>query len=215
MQSQPSNPFQTIDELESGKLAFSETVQKELLNICSMKDIEINKKIKAQDKIQLYTGEHLYTLLGPRNNLKLDAARILIQNEVPFNQERLMTWLDQDCFSNEYCYIGECAHSMMAYLRYLNVINNQEEVSKIIHCIHMQQDGKGRWSKFPFHYTLYTLLECGSEQAIAELKYAKPAIQRSLKKRSRMGNKYHDRKIQLMEQILQLIDEHTPRLMLY
>ncbi|MHA2274637.1 MAG: hypothetical protein ACXAC2_02630 [Candidatus Kariarchaeaceae archaeon] len=215
MQPQHSSPFHIIDELESGKLAFSEIIRDKLLTICDMKDNEMNRMIKTHDRIQLYTGENLYTLLGPRNTLKLDAARLLIQNGTQFNQEDLTSWLDQSCFSNEYCFIGECGHSMIAYLRYLNVIDNQQEIDKIVHCITSQRDGKGRWKKFPFHYTLYALLECTSEQVLSELQYAKSAIQRSLNKRSRVRNKYQDRRIQLMKQVLELIDRHTPRLILF
>jgi hypothetical protein len=43
------------------------------------------------------------------------------------------------------------------------------------------QDGKGRWKRFPFYYTLLALSELDIPPARRELKYAQPAIERALK----------------------------------
>ena len=47
------------------------------------------------------------------------------------------------------------------------------------------RDGKGRWGRFPFYYTLLALSEIDSTKAKAELKYCQPACEKSLKRLSK------------------------------
>ena len=44
------------------------------------------------------------------------------------------------------------------------------------------RDGKGRWGRHPFYYTLFTLSEIDSPKAKAELKYCQTACEKSLKR---------------------------------
>ena len=43
------------------------------------------------------------------------------------------------------------------------------------------RDGKGRWEKFPFWYTVLALSDMEHDAALAELRYAAPALQRALR----------------------------------
>jgi hypothetical protein len=47
------------------------------------------------------------------------------------------------------------------------------------------RDGKGRWRRFPFYYTLLALGGIDMPAATRELKYAAPAVERALKSSSR------------------------------
>ena len=43
------------------------------------------------------------------------------------------------------------------------------------------RDGKGRWRRFPFHYTLLALLDIDRPAVIAELRYTARSCERSIK----------------------------------
>ena len=51
--------------------------------------------------------------------------------------------------------------------------------------LHEDRDGRGRWSSFPFWYTILALSEIQSPVAMAELRYAAPVLERSLATRGR------------------------------
>ena len=44
------------------------------------------------------------------------------------------------------------------------------------------RDNKGRWRRFPFHYTLLALNEMDFPAAIREMKYAAPSVERIAKR---------------------------------
>jgi hypothetical protein len=63
------------------------------------------------------------------------------------------------------------------------------------------RDGRGRWRRFPFYYTLLALSEASGGSAEPELRYAAPGLERMLKRRAR-GDRYHRRRRTLAERIL-------------
>ncbi len=44
------------------------------------------------------------------------------------------------------------------------------------------RNGKARWGRFPFYYTISALIEMDMPQALAELKYCAPSAERCLKR---------------------------------
>ena len=63
------------------------------------------------------------------------------------------------------------------------------------------RDGKGRWGRFPFWYTLLAVSELHSKAAVAELRYAAPVLERSVK-RPPHAEAYAQRRQALAERVL-------------
>jgi len=161
--------------------------------------------------VRLFTGETLRTKLATWNVLSAEAARLLIlfggdDARVREAIARAASWLDVSCFVTGDCVIGECAHSFVSHLRFLNVA--EASVPELVHRLNVvreQRDGAGRWQRFPFYYTLLTLSEIPIEAAKAELRYAVPACDRVL---SRGGKDvvYGARRKALVERVIALDD---------
>jgi hypothetical protein len=47
------------------------------------------------------------------------------------------------------------------------------------------RDGRGRWRRFPFYYTLLALTEIPDSRATSEMRYAAPVLERMLKREGR------------------------------
>lgn len=67
-----------------------------------------------------------------------------------------------------------------------------------------RRDGRGRWTRFPYYYTLLALLEGGVKSALGEMRYAAPGLERMLK-RPGSRDKYTVRRRTLAERVLELI----------
>jgi hypothetical protein len=63
------------------------------------------------------------------------------------------------------------------------------------------RDGKRRWHRFPFYYTLLALSEMDGEEVALEIEYAAPVLERMLRRRSR-GGKYEKRRRAVAERLL-------------
>ena len=59
----------------------------------------------------------------------------------------------------------------------------------------------GRWSKFPFWYTVLALSDMDRPSALAELRHAAPALQRAMKARPKQ-DKVAQRRLSLAEHVL-------------
>jgi len=149
-------------------------------------------KMDLVKKNHLITGEKLSTKLAVKNISTIQKARLLSSLSAPnatdkSNLQKLDEWIKKQCFA-EFCGVGECRHSSMAYLRYLGTLNDEIAVSTgetFIQRLSESRDGGGRWKGFPFYYTLLVLSEIPSQDARTELQYAVPACQRAMKRISR------------------------------
>ncbi|HPQ39570.1 MAG TPA: hypothetical protein PLV45_04290 [bacterium] len=63
------------------------------------------------------------------------------------------------------------------------------------------RDGKGRWRRFPFYYTLLALTEIPGRQSDDEIRYAAPGLERMLKRKER-GDRYDRRRRAVAETLL-------------
>lgn len=63
------------------------------------------------------------------------------------------------------------------------------------------RDGKGRWRRFPYYYTLLALTEVPGKRAVEEMRYTAPGLERMLKRKPR-GDRYDLRRRVLAERIL-------------
>ena len=149
-------------------------------------------KMDLVKKDRLVTGEKLSTKLAVKNIGTIQKARLLSSLSVPHavdksNLQKLDEWIKKQCFA-EFCGVGECRHSSMAYLRYLGTLNgdtNKSTVDTFVHKLSECRDGGARWKGFPFYYTLLVLSELTSQDARTELQYAVPACHRAMKRINR------------------------------
>lgn len=83
--------------------------------------------------------------------------------------------------SGKYC----CGTCSVAFWRNLNVggFNHQEKrLANGLADLKKARLGTGKWRLFPFFWTLSALTELEMKEALEEIRYAAPAIERSLKK---------------------------------
>ncbi len=132
-----------------------------------------------QEGVRLFTGERLRTKLATRNILTEEAARALTLFDVGEDiLERTDRWLLEQCFASA-CTVGECAHSTVGLMRYLAVggLDSEKRLNAHIAVLSQHRDGKGRWRRFPFYYTLLALSETDLPAAVEEMRYAAPACE--------------------------------------
>jgi len=63
------------------------------------------------------------------------------------------------------------------------------------------RDGRGRWRRFPFYYTLLALAEIPGPRAAREIRYAAPVLERMMKRRGR-GDRFDLRRRALADRAL-------------
>ncbi|MFX0061537.1 MAG: hypothetical protein ACFFC7_05065 [Candidatus Hermodarchaeota archaeon] len=167
--------------------------------------------------LRLFTGEKLKTKLATRNIFGQEATRLLRLSNISTEEvqtiiEKADRWMLKSCYAADYCFIGECAHSAIGFMRYLAVAepkNTEQQLIKYIELIRKRRDGKGKWKGLPFHYTLLTLLEVNNLLVIDELRYTLPAIERSLK-RTNNNDKFSQRRRDVMKRVLDKLRDQKP-----
>lgn len=158
--------------------------------------------------VLLFTGEKLQTRLATRNILTAEAARalVLLDGSSAEAQDMLVRtnrWLFEQCFSRS-CTIGECAHSTVGLMRYLAVARLDDVERRLaahVAVLSEHRDGKGRWARFPFYYTLLALTEIALPSAVDELRYAVPACRRVLE-RSSQDDRFSQRRRDILRRAL-------------
>jgi len=161
---------------------------------------------------QLFTGERLRTKLAVWNALTAESARLLAllgRDEACEEAiRRASAWLSPRCFASRDCVIGECAHSFVANLRYLNAIGEDPSiVTRHVHLLGRHREENGRWRRFPFYYTVLTLSEIQSEVARSELRHAIPALLRANPTSSKL-EKHVLRRSRLIDRVIARFELH-------
>ncbi len=158
--------------------------------------------------VRLFTGERLHTQLGLNYVLGLEISRqfylldgfSLETGEILDEVNRRLSTL---CFVKDDCMVGECAECLLMFWRYLNIARWEDadrRIERYLRLLKRDRDGSGRWSHFPFYFTLYVLSETDSPLARAELSYAVQACQRSLSYIS-LPEPYASRRKNLISQV--------------
>ncbi len=155
----------------------------------------------------LFTGEAVHTQLAVANVLGLEACRALASLDMGWSAvaEALAgagQKIAHRCYASG-CVKGECAHSAVAYWRYLaetSLPDKDERLAAAMSTLAERRDGKGRWLGFPFHYTLLALLEIDTPAARAEMAYAAPGCARLLARRAADGE-YARRQRAVLERV--------------
>ena len=130
----------------------------------------------SRSKVRVYTGEKLQTYLAAKNILTIESARALVLTRPSSESANssialAASWLENQCFS-DFCASGECKHSSVSFMRYLNALGTTDRLETMISNLSKFRDGKGGWKGFPYFFTLLALAEIESPIADDELHYA-------------------------------------------
>ena len=104
--------------------------------------------------------------------------------------------------SGTYC----CARCTLAFWRHIwagNFERNEALIRKGLNVMEKYHTGDGKWQTFPFFYAVYTLLDLDIDLAFAELKYARPVMEKYVQK-SKAG-KYTKRRLAILKKALERV----------
>jgi len=171
---------------------------------------------------RVYTGEPIRTQLAARRILELETARLLLTTRS--NEPQILAWIEQthkrslrQCFAATGCVIGECSLVAIAFIRYLAACPwdaSGQILARQVQGLRHLRDGRGRWSRIPFYYTMLALREGASicPAARDELLYACGACQ-DAGHRIRVNQPYRGRREALLRAVLasaSSLDAGTP-----
>ncbi len=158
--------------------------------------------------ITLFTGEELTSTASAQHYLGQEAARVirLFAGDDPAARpayERASEWMRTHptfAQTGQQC----CARCTVAYWRHFWVGDFEQKEAALLNglsALKNERDGKGKWQRFPYYYTLLALTDIDLEPAREELRYSLPVMERYLK-----GEKpglYYKRRKAIVEQAYQ------------
>jgi len=165
-------------------------------------------EIDFADKVQLFMGEFLTTGASKAHILGEESMRVLkkmhikskeVQNALESAKNCMETILRREK-SGMFC----CGTCSVAYWRSLNsgcLDYSEERLSNGLKILKSLRDGKGRWRRFPFYYTLLALSEIDLPEVKEEFQYASQSMERTLNKTSKV-DPFGSRRKRLVEGIL-------------
>jgi hypothetical protein len=160
----------------------------------------------------LFTGEKTSSRVGVSHILGQESSRTLIllgvkSADIKKALEKatagFMEWMKKYLNVNKGTYC--CATCSCAFWRHLSaggLENGEQILTAGIGTLKSYRDGKSRWKRFPFYYTLLTLHDIDLPAARKEMQYAAPACERLLK-REMKRDKINQRRYILAEKILE------------
>lgn len=142
-----------------------------------------------------FTGEPVVSAAGTAHLLSEEACRVLYRLGVQdllevsaalHSARRAILRRMQDSepmglWSGVYC----CSTCSVALWRHLGSTGLPEDQRRLDHGMYELKrcrDGKGRWKRYPFYYTLLALSELDPVLVRGEVEYALPAIERALRR---------------------------------
>lgn len=166
------------------------------------------------DGIAVFTGESITTRAGVSHILGEEACRALIRlggtqasirNGLALATKGMLNRLQDSGVSSKsvcgmYC-CGICSVAMWRHLMVGGLSEPQRRLVAGMRELKAHRDGRGRWRRFPFWYTLLALGELDLPGARTEMRYAAPGCERYLR-RARRNGKYTQRRRLVAERIL-------------
>ena len=165
-----------------------------------------------QSGFVLFTGEKVSSRVGVSHILGQESSRALILLNVKsvgvkLAQEKanagFMEYLKKYIVPKEgtYC-CATCSCALWRHLSAGGLENGERVLTAGIRTLKSLRDGKGRWKRFPFYYTLLILNEIELPSARKEMQYSAQACERLLKRRTKK-DRISRRRYILAERILQ------------
>ncbi len=161
-----------------------------------------------KEGVRLFTGERVQSRAATGHILGEEACRALILLDVSSVNARdslnraslgMMSRLGPE--SGTYC-CGKCTAALWRHLAVGGLDNSERRLTAGLRVLKSHRDGSGRWSIFPFYYTLLVLSEIDAPLAIEEMRYASNVCQRYLKRSSKNDRITQRRRI-LVERVLE------------
>ena len=166
-----------------------------------------------QNNLVLFTGEKVSSRVGISHVLGQESCRALILLGVKSANinsalkkassgfiEYMKQYIERD--KGTYCCVT-CSCAFWRHLAAGGLVNNKRILTAGIKTLESLRDGKGRWKKFPFYYTLLVLSEIELPAAFKEMQYAAPACERLLKRKTKK-DKISKRRQILAQRILEM-----------
>jgi len=101
-----------------------------------------------------------------------------------------------------YC-CGKCTAAYWRILSAEGIIKNKNTINAGLKVLKKLRDGKGKWHRFPFYYTVLSLTGINLPAAIEELKYAHLPIERLSNRKS--VSKFDKRRKMIAEMAMEMI----------
>ncbi len=215
----PSSLMKTIDNFNE-RILFSEPIsQEEKLEATRWILTQQGKKgsyrkmfaptdADFEQGIRLFTGERLQSA-SARHIMGQEAARLIwlfgsADPIVRAAHERASDWMaDSHEFqeTGTFC-CGRCTLAFWRHFRVGNFENKTGLISKGLQTMKQYRFADGKWSRYPFFYSIYTLVDLDLTPAREELTYARPLMERYLK-HPREGT-YSKRRIRILQRALEI-----------
>jgi len=162
----------------------------------------------VRDPIRIFTGEVITSNASRSHIMGEEAMRVLKKLQIKSPEATLALEKSKDIMetilrrekSGMFC----CGNCSVAYWRSLNsgcLDYSEERLSNGLKILKSLRDGKGRWRRFPFYYTLLALSEIDLPGVKEEFQYASQSMERTLNKTSKV-DPYGSRRKRLVEGIL-------------
>jgi len=173
-------------------------------------------EIDFKTGIKVFTGEPVTTRAGTSHILGEESSKILlklgVKNKAVVNAldksikgfEKGMKRAVEMGYNDGFYCCGKCTAAYWQNLAAGGLKYQERRLNKGMKILYKLRDGKGRWRRMPFYYTLLALSEIDSPLANKELEYAAPGLEKLLK-RFNDKDKYGKRRKKLIEQVLSII----------
>lgn len=157
---------------------------------------------------KLFTGEKIASRAATAHVLSEETCRAIIRLGTKNIQAKKaletatedMLGRIKDNLSGKYC-CGTCSVSFWRHLQAGGLSLQEERIANGMKDLKKSRTGNGKWRLYPFFYTLYALLDMDMKEALEEIRYAAPAMERSLK--SGKGNdSYAVRRSEICKRLL-------------
>ncbi|MCI0450205.1 MAG: hypothetical protein L0Y79_10565 [Chlorobi bacterium] len=161
-------------------------------------------------KIYTFTGERLSSLASMRHIMAEETSRVLIQlskiakRKIPELEKSNKNLLEgikkaesEGKHIGTYC-CGPCTVGLWRHMSVGGFGSYSKNLPKGLEVLKSFRDGKGKWGRFPFYYTLLALSEINHRATKREIEYAKPLIERLLYRMNKNG-RYSKRRYDLLQ----------------
>jgi hypothetical protein len=160
--------------------------------------------------IRLFTGERLVSA-SARHIMGEEAARAAWllgrqDSAVSAAYQTAVKWMHGVSATNAdgtFC-CGKCTPAFWRHFWAGDFENQAAFVAKGLQALKGQRIGDGQWRRYPFFYTVYTLVDIELEEAREELRYARPVMEKHLK--SGRAGAFWQRRRMIMERALEKIN---------
>jgi hypothetical protein len=165
--------------------------------------------------IKLFTGELVNTRAGISHILGEESCRALyllgisdsfdsLEEALKGLKSAIKNCRDKGYESYGYYCCGKCTAAYWRNLSAADMDKNKILLKAGMKHLKAHRDGNGKWKRFPFYYTLYSISEIDLPEAIEELKYASPVCEK-LERTMRKNGKFETRRFKLVQRVLEKI----------